>query len=113
MREGSLMNKSGYSENPSTRKSNKNQPIQAGQFDLFGGVSGVTQLIDPAPEVIERNGVRVVGIVIPQDKMVIPGYIPEALKQARALVPEVQTSGKPPWLSAKWQTQRRKRKASV
>ena len=106
------MNKSGYSENPSTRKSNKN-PIPASQFDLFGGVNDVTQLIDPAPEVIERNGVRVVGIIIPEDKRVIPGYIPEALKQARALVPEVQTSGKPPWLSAKWQTQRRKRKATV
>ena len=106
------MNRSGYSERASTKKSNKN-PVPANQFDLFGGVSDVTQLIDPSPEIIERNGVRVVGIVIPQDKVVIPGYIPEALKQARALVPEVQTSGKPPWLSAKWQTQRRKRKANV
>jgi len=106
------MNKSGYSARNSTKKSNKN-PIPASQFDLFGGVSDVTQLIDPSPEIIERNGVRVVGIIIPEDKRVIPGYIPEALKQARALVPEVQTSGKPPWLSAKWQTQRRKRKATI
>lgn len=105
------MSRSGYSGSNSTRKS-KTSPIPANQFDLFGGVSDVTQLIDPAPEIIERNGVRVVGIVIPEDKRIIPGYIPEALKQARALVPEVQTSGKPPWLSAKWQTNRRKRKAS-
>ena len=105
------MSKSGYSGNNSTKKS-KTQ-VQAGQFDLFGGVNDVTQLVDPAPEIIERNGVRVVGIVIPEDKRIIPGYIPEALKQARALVPEVQTSGKPPWLSAKWQTNRRKRRANA
>ncbi len=105
------MSRSGSSGSNSTRKS-KTSPIPASQFDLFGGVNDVTQLIDPSPEIIERNGVRVVGIVIPEDKRIIPGYIPEALKQARALVPEVQTSGKPPWLSAKWQTNRRKRKAS-
>lgn len=58
-------------------------------------------------------GIRVVGIIIPQTKVEIPGYIPEALRQARALVPEVQTSGKPPWLSAKWQTNRRKRSANA
>ena len=97
------------SDRNSTKKS-KTKQIPANQFDLFGGVSDVTQLIDPAPEVIERHGVKVVGIVIPQDKVDIPGYIPEALKQARALVPEVQTSGKPPWLSAKWQADRRKRR---
>lgn len=108
------MSRYGYSESNSTKKSRKKQvEVQPNQFDLFGGVNDVTQLVDPAPEIIERNGVRVVGIVIPQDKMVIPGYIPEALRQARALVPEVQTSGKPPWLSAKWQTQRRKRRANV
>ena len=95
----------------STKKS-KTQ-VQAGQFDLFGGVSDVTQLVDPSPVVIERHGVNVVGVVIPSNKIDIPGYIPEALKQARALVPEVQTSGKPPWLSAKWQTQRRKRRATM
>lgn len=106
------MSRYGYSERSSTKKS-KTKEVQAGQFDLFGGVTGLTELVDPAPQVIERHGVRVVGIVIPEDKVVLPGYIPEALKQARALVPEVKTSGKPPWLSAKWQTQRRKRKANV
>lgn len=105
------MSRSVYSGNNSTKKSTTKQ-IQPNQFDLFGGVNDVTQLIDPAPEVIEKHGVKVVGIVIPQDKIDIPGYIPEALRQARALVPEVQTSGKPPWLSAKWQTNRRKRKAN-
>ena len=100
------------SDRNSTKKSRTKQ-IQPNQFDLFGGVSDVTQLIDPEPEVIERHGIKVVGIVIPENKMDIPGYIPEALKQARALVPEVQTSGKPPWLSAKWQTNRRKRRANV
>ena len=101
-----------YSGNNSTKKSTTKQ-IQPNQFDLFGGVSDVTQLIDPEPEVIERHGIKVVGIVIPENKMDIPGYIPEALRQARALVPEVQTKGKPPWMSAKWQTQRRKRKAKL
>ena len=105
------MSRSVYSGNNSTKKSTTKQ-IQPNQFDLFGGVNDVTQLIDPAPEVIEKHGVKVVGIVIPQDKIDIPGYIPEALRQARALVPEVQTSGKPPWLSAKWQTNRRKRRAN-
>ena len=100
------------SDRSSTKKS-KTKQIPANQFDLFGGVSDVTQLIDPEPEVIERHGVKVVGIVIPENKMDIPGYIPEALRQARALVPEVQTKGKPPWMSAKWQTQRRKRKAKL
>lgn len=99
------------SGNSSTKKS-KTQ-VQANQFDIFGGVKDVTKLVDPAPQVIERNGVKVVGIVIPADKIDIPGYIPEALKQARALVPEVQTSGKPPWMSAKWQTNRRKRRANA
>ena len=99
------------SDRSSTKKS-KTKQIPANQFDLFGGVSDVTQLIDPEPEVIERRGIKVVGIVIPENKMDIPGYIPEALKQARALVPEVQTKGKPPWLSAKWQTNRRKRRAN-
>ena len=98
------------SDRNSTKKSRTKQ-IQPNQFDLFGGVSDVTQLIDPEPEVIERHGIKVVGIVIPENKMDIPGYIPEALKQARALVPEVQTKGKPPWMSAKWQTNRRKRRA--
>lgn len=98
------------SENNSTRLSKK--PL-ASQFDLFGGVTDVTQLINPAPQVIERHGVRVVGVVIPEDKRVIPGYIPEALTQARALVPEVQTRGKPPWMSAKWQTNRRKMRANA
>ena len=100
------------SDRSSTKKS-KTKQIPANQFDLFGGVSDVTQLIDPEPEVIERHGIKVVGIVIPENKMDIPGYIPEALRQARALVPEVQTKGKPPWMSAKWQTQRRKRKAKL
>lgn len=98
------------SSRTSTKQSRK-PAVHAGQADIFGGINDVKQLIDPEPEVIERNGVKVVGVVIPEDKIVIPGYIPEALKQARALVPEVQTSGKPPWLSAKWQTQRRKRRA--
>ena len=106
------MSKSQYSGSNSTRKS-KTSAIPANQFDLFGGVSDVTQLIDPEPEVIERHGIKVVGIVIPEDKRIIPGYIPEALKQARALVPEVQTKGKPPWLSAKWQAELRKRKAKL
>ena len=97
----------------SSTKKSKTKQIPANQFDLFGGVSDVTQLIDPEPEVIERHGIKVVGIVIPENKMDIPGYIPEALRQARALVPEVQTKGKPPWMSAKWQTQRRKRKAKL
>lgn len=94
----------------SQRVSHKKQ-VTAGQFDLFGGMTGVEQLIDPAPIVIEKNGIRVVGLVIPDDKAKLPGYIPTALKMARDLVPEVRTTGKPPWLSAKWQTQRRKRKA--
>ena len=111
MSEGSLMSRSQYSGNNSTKKSTTKQ-IQPNQFDLFGGVSDVTQLIDPEPEVIERRGIKVVGIVIPENKVDIPGYIPEALRQARALVPEVQTKGKPPWLSAKWQAERRKRKAN-
>lgn len=105
------MSKYRYSGNNSTRTS-KTKQIQPNQFDLFGGVSDVTQLIDPEPQVIERHGIKVVGIVIPENKVDIPGYIPEALKQARALVPEVQTRGKPPWLSAKWQANRRKRRAN-
>lgn len=92
----------------STRQSKK--PV-AGQFNLFGGVEGVEDLINPTPSIIESNGVRVVGVVIPLEKQDIPGYIPSALRKARNLVPEVQTKGKPPWLSAKWQAERRKRRA--
>lgn len=104
------MNNQSYSSKTSTRVSRK-PVVHAGQADIFGGINDVTRLINPEPQVIERQGVKVVGVVIPQDKVGIPGYIPEALRQARALVPEVQTSGKPPWLSAKWQTQRRKKRA--
>lgn len=73
---------------------------------------GVNQLVDPAPKVLESNGVKVITVVIPPNKMDVPGYIPEALKQARALVPETTSKGKPPWMSSKWQAQRRKRKAT-
>ena len=74
---------------------------------------GVNTLIDPAPRILEQTGVKVVSVVIPPSKMDIPGYIPEALKQARALVPETTSKGKPPWMSAKWQANRRKRKAEL
>lgn len=104
------MNRQNYSTRRSTQRSKK-KLVQTGQYNLFGGVEGVKELIDPKPKVLEQFGIRVVGIVIPESKISIPGYIPEALKQARELVPEVQTTGKPPWFSAKWQTQRRKRRA--
>lgn len=106
------MSNQSYSSKTSTKVSRKSV-VHAGQADIFGGINDVKQLINPEPQVIERHGVKVVGVVIPQDKMIIPGYVPEALRQARALVPEVQTSGKPPWLSAKWQTQRRKKRATM
>ena len=105
------MSRYGSSEKNSTRTS-RTKPTLVGQSDIFGGVEGLEKLVDPEPKVIERDGIRVVGVVIPASKMGLPGYIPEALKQARALVPEVQTSGKPPWMSAKWQAQSRKRKAT-
>lgn len=89
----------------------KKEQKNVGQCDIFGGIEGVEHLIEPAPEVIDCDGVKVVKVVIERSKSSIPGYIPEALKQARALVPEVRSTGKPPWYSAKWHINRRKREA--
>lgn len=95
---------------PSKRRSEKNR-VSSYQLNVFGGIERVEDLISPPPFVIEKHGVKVVGVIIPEYKMDVPGYIPEALKQARELVPETKTWGKPPWLSAKWQAERRKRNA--
>lgn len=86
--------------------------MNSSQLDIFGGITDISKLVDPAPSVIEKDGIKVVSVVVPRDKRELPGYIPEALRQARALLPEVKTKGKPPWYSAKWQAQRRKRKAN-
>lgn len=85
------------------------RPPTTGQFSLDGNVYGLDKLVN-APQVIEDNGMRVIHLVVSQEDNKISGFTAEALRQARNLSPEVQSDGKPPWLSAEWQAKRRMRK---
>lgn len=78
-----------------------------GQADIFGTIHGLDKLVYP-PSIIESEGLRVVHFVVSEDDRAIPGYFDEARKQARRLLPETKSRGKPPWMRAEWQAKRRK-----
>lgn len=82
-----------------------------GQFMLDGTVYGLEKLVSP-PQVIEDSGLKVVHLAISEEDNKISGFTTEALRQARRLAPEVQSRGKPPWLTASWQAKRRQARAT-
>lgn len=80
-----------------------------GQIKLDGSVFGIEHLVAP-PKILEDNGLKVVHLAISEEDNKVPGFTAEALRQARKLVPEVQSRGKPPWMTAEWQAKRRMKK---
>lgn len=81
--------------------------VADGQADIFGTIHGLDKLVHP-PSVIESEGLRVIHFAISEDDMAVPGYFKEVKEQARRLLPETKSRGKPPWVSAYWQAKRRK-----
>lgn len=81
--------------------------VADGQADIFGTIHGLDKLVHP-PSVIESEGLRVIHFAISEDDMAVPGYFKEVKEQARRLLPETKSRGKPPWFSAYWQAKRRK-----
>ena len=88
-----------------TRRKAKEAPV--GQVDVFGTIHGLDKLVQK-PDVIESEGLRVIHFAISEGDRAVPGYLAEVKKQARALLPEAKSSGKPPWMKAEWQAKRRK-----
>lgn len=86
--------------------------VADGQADIFGTIHSLDKLVHP-PSVIESEGLRVIHFAISEDDMAVPGYFKEVKEQARRLLPETKSRGKPPWASAYWQAQRRKAKLGV
>lgn len=89
-------------------RAKKQAPV--GQVDVFGVVHGLDKLVDK-PTIIEDNGLKVIHLLIREEEKDTPGYIDEALKLARQMLPEAVSKSKPPWMDAAWQAKRRKRQA--
>ena len=89
----------------------RKQSVSVGQFSLEGTVYGIEKIVSP-PEVIEDNGLKVIHMSISEEDNKVPGFTAEALRQARRLAPEVQSRGKPPWLTAAYQAKRREQRAA-
>ena len=78
-----------------------------GQVDVFGTVHGLENLVSP-PDVIEMDGLRVIHFAISEEDKFTPGYLTTVKEKARRLVPEVKSTGKPPWMDAAWLAKKRK-----
>ncbi len=91
---------------------NRTRGPTVGQFTLDGQLFGLEKIVSP-PEVIEDNGLKVIHLAISEEDNKISGFTAEALRQARKLSPEVQSRGKPPWLTQAWQAKRRMKKYGV
>ncbi len=85
---------------------------KVGQADIFGTIHGLDKLVQP-PDVIESEGLKVIHFAISESDKAVPGYLAEVKEQARRLLPETKSRGKPPWANAHWQAQRRKKKAGL
>lgn len=86
-------------------------PVATGQVDVFGVIHGLDKLVQK-PDIIEMDGLRVVHFAISEEDRAVPGYLAEVKEQARRLLPEVRSIGKPPWMTAEWQAKRRKKRAT-
>lgn len=91
--------------------SRKKADVAVGQVDVFGKIHGLDKLVTP-PEVIESEGLRVIHFAISEEDRATPGYLAEVKEQARRLLPETKSRGKPIWMDAGWQARRRKRSAT-
>lgn len=93
-----------------SRKKASKSPSTVGQVDVFGKIQGLDKLVNK-PSVIEYDGLRVIHVMVSEADKKTPGYTEEALKLARALVPETVSRSKPPWMNAEWQAKRRMQRA--
>jgi len=89
-------------------KPRKDAPV--GQVDVFGVIHGLDKLVD-RPTVIEDQGLKVIHLLVREEEKATPGYVEEALKLARQMLPEAVSKSKPPWMNAAWQAKRRKNAA--
>ena len=89
----------------------RKQNVTIGQFSLEGTVYGLDKIVAP-PEVIEDSGLKVIHFAISEEDNNVPGFTAEAIRQARRLAPEVQSRGKPPWMTAAYQAKRRMQRAT-
>ncbi len=87
--------------------SRKKKDAPIGQIDILGVVHGLDKLVQK-PDIIESEGLRVIHFAISEEDRAVPGYLAEALKQARQLLPEAKSTSKPPWMNAAWQAKKRK-----
>ena len=92
------------------RREAKEVPV--GQVDVFGTIHGLDKLVQK-PDVIESEGLRVIHFAISEEDMAVPGYLAEVKEQARRLLPETKSRGKPPWMKAEWQAKQRKNRVGV
>jgi hypothetical protein len=94
---------------PRRKQRSRAEPV--GQLDVFGKIHGLDKLVTP-PDVIESEGLKVIHFAISEKDKATPGYVDEVRSQARKLLPETKSVGKPPWLKAEWQAKRRKNAAN-
>lgn len=85
----------------------RSSQAKAGQADIFGKIHGLDKLVQP-PDVIDSEGLKVIHFAISETDKEVPGYLTEVKEQARRLLPETKSVGKPPWMKAEWQAKRRK-----
>lgn len=86
--------------------------VKVGQNTLFDGIEGLDKLVN-RPEVLDRDGLKVVTLLVRQEDVDVPGYVDMALSIARQFAPEVKSKERPPWLRQDWLAKKRKRKAGV
>ena len=85
---------------------------KVGQATIFGTIEGLDKLVHP-PDVIESEGLKVIHFAVSEEDRAVPGYLDEIKLQARKLLPETKSIGRPPWMTAEWQTKRRKKREGV
>lgn len=86
--------------------------VKVGQNTLFDGIEGLDKLVN-RPEVLDRDGLKVVTLLVKQEDVDVPGYVDMALSIARQFAPEVKSKERPPWLRQDWLAKKRKQKAGV
>lgn len=94
-----------------TRKKGSSS-VKTGQATIFGEIEGLDKLVNK-PEVIERDGLKVVTLTISQENVSVPGYVDMALQIARQFAPEVKSKTRPPWMRQEWLAKKRKAKAGL
>lgn len=86
--------------------------VKVGQNTLFDGIEGLDKLVNK-PEVLDKDGLKVVTLLIKQEDVDVPGYVDMALSIARQFAPEVKSKERPPWLRQDWLAKKRKAKAGL